>query len=590
MNLEELLYKAKDIMSKNVVKVFTHDNVKYVCNLMVKNNLDETIVINEVNKLEGIFTRNDLAEVERIFAKKGDKSIFNEKIINYCTKDVITVSPNDYARDIRDMMIEKEIGRVPVVEDNKVIGVLTSNNLRDSFYLKIDEMFTLQNNILSNIHEAICICDTKGKVMYWNKSAEKLYGLKAEDIVGESVRKHFNNPIIPKVLKEGKAIENIEHQPMRGKSVILSVVPIFNNQNEMIAVVSTDRDVTEVVSLSEKLENANAKVEALSKAYSKEFSNNYTFSYIVGKSKKIMDSILLAQKVAPSTASVLITGESGTGKEVFAKSIHEASGRSGQFVAVNCSAIPENLLESELFGYVEGAFTGAVKKGKMGMFEFANNGTLFLDEIGEMPIGMQSKLLRVLQDGVIHRLGSEKIIHTNTRIIAATNKDLKKAIKNNEFRSDLFYRLAIVQIELPSLRERKDDIKEFIDIFINQSSKKENIEISSIDEEIYNILCNYKWEGNIRELKNVVQRMVVLSNNKRVTVNSIPEYILEYFYGRSKEDTVIDYYNLDERVKALEIELIRDVMESTNGNKAKAAEILRIKRSTLYYKLSQYDL
>lgn len=590
MNLEELLYKAKDIMSKNVVKVFTHDNVKYVCNLMVKNNLDETIVINEVNKLEGIFTRNDLAEVERIFAKKGDKSIFNEKIINYCTKDVITVSPNDYARDIRDMMIEKEIGRVPVVEDNKVIGVLTSNNLRDSFYLKIDEMFTLQNNILSNIHEAICICDTKGKVMYWNKSAEKLYGLKAEDIVGESVRKHFNNPIIPKVLKEGKAIENIEHKPMRGKSVILSVVPIFNNQNEMIAVVSTDRDVTEVVSLSEKLENANAKVEALSKAYSKEFSNNYTFSYIVGKSKKIMDSILLAQKVAPSTASVLITGESGTGKEVFAKSIHEASGRSGQFVAVNCSAIPESLLESELFGYVEGAFTGAVKKGKMGMFEFANNGTLFLDEIGEMPIGMQSKLLRVLQDGVIHRLGSEKIIHTNTRIIAATNKDLKKAIKNNEFRSDLFYRLAIVQIELPSLRERKDDIKEFIDIFINQSSKKENIEISSIDEEIYNILCNYKWEGNIRELKNVVQRMVVLSNNKRVTVNSIPEYILEYFYGRSKEDTVIDYYNLDERVKALEIELIRDVMESTNGNKAKAAEILRIKRSTLYYKLSQYDL
>lgn len=185
-----------------------------------------------------------------------------------------------------------------------------------------------------------------------------------------------------------------------------------------------------------------------------------------------MDSILLAQKVAPSTASVLITGESGTGKEVFAKSIHEASGRSGQFVAVNCSAIPENLLESELFGYVEGAFTGAVKKGKMGMFEFANNGTLFLDEIGEMPIGMQSKLLRVLQDGAIHRLGSEKIIHTNTRIIAATNKDLKKAIKNNEFRSDLFYRLAIVQIELPSLRERKDDIKEFIDIFINQSSKR----------------------------------------------------------------------------------------------------------------------
>ncbi|WP_010294875.1 sigma-54-dependent Fis family transcriptional regulator [Clostridium senegalense] len=591
MNLEELIYKAEDIMNKNFVKVFSHDTVKYATEAMIKNNLDEVIIINELDRLEGIFTRNDLAKVENVNSKYPEVNIFEDSIINHGTRNVFTVSPQEFARDVRDMMIKKNIGRVPVVKQGKVIGVLTSNNLRDSFYIKIDEMFSLQNNILNNIHEAICICDVDGKVIYWNKSAEKLYKLKACDIVGENVKKHFNNPIIPKVLKEGKPLENIYHEPMTGKSVILSVIPIFNQKNDMIAVVSTDRDITEVVYLSEKLENANAQVEALSKAYSKEFSNNYTFLNIIGKSKKIIEAISLAQKVAPTSASVLITGESGTGKEVFARSIHEASGRNGQFVAVNCSAIPENLLESELFGYVEGAFTGATKKGKMGMFEFANNGTLFLDEIGDMPIGMQSKLLRVLQDGVVNRLGSEKFINTNTRIIAATNKDLDKAIKEKSFRCDLFYRLAIVQIELPPLRERRGDIKNFIDLFIKKISQKEKIDIISVDEEIYEILSSYKWEGNIRELKNVVQRMVVLSTDKKISAKNIPNYILEYNKSQimGLNNMIIDKYDLEKRVKQLESNLIKEVMNICNGNKVKAAEMLKIKRSTLYYKLNQID-
>lgn len=588
MNIGELLYKVKDIMNIEFKEVLHSDTVKQVSDMMITQNLDEVIVVDEKKKLMGIFTRKDLSKIstER-------KDLLEDKVINYAIKDVVTINPHKFARDARDIMISNNIGRLPVMEKDKIIGIITNNNLRDSFYLKVDEIFNLQNNILDNIHEAVCICDINGIVTYWNKSSEKLYKVKAKDIVGLKVTEHFNNPLIPKVLKEGKAIENIRHEPMRGKSVILSVIPIYNPKKEMVAVVSTDRDVTEVVSLSRRLESANAKVEMLSNAYNKEIANNYSFSYIGGKSKKIIEAINLCQKVAPSSASVLITGESGTGKEVFAKAIHEASGRNGQFVAINCSAIPENLLESELFGYVEGAFTGATKQGRIGMFEFANNGTLFLDEIGDMPLGMQSKLLRVLQDGVIYKLGSGKPVYTNTRIIAATNKDLKKSIKEETFRNDLFYRLAIVQVELPPLRERKEDIKDLINLFISQVSKNERIEIKKIDNRIYNILSSYKWEGNIRELKNVIQRMVLLSNGDCISVDSIPKYILSYEeekYFINKDIDLEDKYNLEKMVKTLECEIIREVMNTTGGNKAKAAEILKIKRSTLYYKLKQYNM
>ena len=585
MNLSELLYRVKDIMNVNFVKVEEKNNLSDIADLIINNNLDEVIVVDKYDRLRGMFTRKDLARVSR----KNDS--MRDSMKDHMIESLITIGPDESARVARDIMVDKGIGRIPVVKDDKVIGVITSNNLRDTFYLKIDEMFDLQNNILDNIHEAVCICDEKGVVSYWNKSAEKLYKLKAKDVIGRPIENHFTNAIILKALKDGEIIENIRHEPIKGKSVILSAVPIYNSKKQVIAVVSTDRDITEVVALSKELESANEKVELLSNAYNREIANNYKFSHIIGKSKKMIDAIALCQKVASTTASVLITGESGTGKEVFAKAIHEASGREGQFVAVNCSAIPEHLLESELFGYVEGAFTGAVKKGKIGMFEFANNGTLFLDEIGDMPIGMQSKLLRVLQDGIVYRLGSEKAIHTNTRIIAATNKNLREAIKDKTFRDDLFYRLAVVQLELPSLRERREDIKELINYFVNNISKYEGILINDIDDEIYEILLNYTWEGNIRELKNVIQRMVVLSNKGHISINSIPEYILNNSKVKEKiEVDKDDKYNIEERVKSLEYNIIKEVMEITKGNKAKAAEILKIKRTTLYYKLKQYGL
>jgi len=466
------------------------------------------------------------------------------------------------------------------------------NKIMDKdFYEIIQEAF-------DNIYEAICICDSKGKVIFWNKGSEKLYGVKGTDIIGRYVKDVFSNALCLKVLQEKKPIKNITHEPIKGKSVLMSAIPIFNDNNDMVAVVTTDRDITEVVNLSEALKREKERSKYYENEYKRQLANEFKFSEVIGKSRKIMEAIALAQKVSASKVNIMITGESGTGKEVFARAIHEASGRKGKMIAVNCSAIPEHLFESELFGYETGAFTGASKNGKVGKFELANNGTLFLDEIGDMPLNMQSKLLRVLQDGVISRIGSEKNINADFRIIAATNRNLKEAIKNKEFRSDLFYRLAVVQVELPPLRERKEDIIEFARFFIRDVANREGIHIENMDGEIFRILEEYEWQGNIRELKNVIHRIVILSENGQLSKNDIPHYILEKYNEKTSEAFKDEIhfienknpYALDSVVKEIEIKMITKAMKVCKGNKAEAAKLLNIKRSTLYYKLSLYNI
>lgn len=582
MDISELIYKVKDIMTTDFIKVYENENIQDVFNKMMESYRNEVLIMDVNEKIRGIFTRNDVTKIR----KKGIS--FESLIGQFSTENIITISSDASAREARDIMISKNIGRLPVVKDNKVIGIVTGNDVRDTFYLKIDELFNLYNNVFDNLHEAVCICDKEGIVGYWNKSAESLYNVKRESIINQYIGKLFPNAANLQVLKSKKRIENVCHEPVKGKRVALSAVPLYNFNNELIGVVSTDRDITEAVNLTNQLEYEKKKVEFLESAYKNEIAANYNFSSIIGKNKKIIESIAIVQKVAPTSTSILITGKSGTGKEVFAKVVHEASGRSGNFVAINCSAIPENLFESELFGYVEGAFTGAVKKGKIGKFEFANGGTLFLDEIGDMPLEMQAKILRVLQDRIIYRLGSEKAITTDTRIVAATNKDLKKSIEENKFREDLFYRLAVVQIQLPPLKDRKEDIKDLSNLFFEQVSKQEGIKISYIDQKIYKILTNYKWDGNIRELKNVIQRMVVLSSDGKISIDAIPEYILEGI--QLNENKKIDELDLEKMVEDVEIRTIKEVMNMVNGNKQQAAKILNVKRTTLYYKLSKYGI
>ena len=235
MVIAELLYTVKEIMNKKFIRVRTNESIKEVLNKMIEANKDEVLVVDDADDLIGVFTRSDIAEI-----KKNKDISFQEEVINYTNKNVITIDGGASARTARNLMIENGIGRIPVIEGREIRGVITSNNIRDTFYLKIDEMFDLQNNIIENLHEAVCICSNTGIVNYWNKSAEQLYGINAENIVGCYIGSFFPNAMILKTIKDGKRIDNMEHQPVKGKSVILSVVPIYNGKGKLVAVVSTD--------------------------------------------------------------------------------------------------------------------------------------------------------------------------------------------------------------------------------------------------------------------------------------------------------------------------------------------------------------
>ncbi|MBX7150604.1 sigma-54 dependent transcriptional regulator [bacterium] len=320
-----------------------------------------------------------------------------------------------------------------------------------------------------------------------------------------------------------------------------------------------------------------------------EIEGQYNFGEIIGTSPKMVEIFQLVQKSAASDSSVVIYGESGTGKELVARAIHYSSQRKDKpFIKINCAALSETLLESELFGHEKGSFTGAIKT-KKGRFELADTGTLFLDEIGEISQNVQVKLLRVLQEQEFERVGGEETLSVDTRIIAATNKNLQEAVKNGSFREDLYYRLHIIPLHLPPLRDRREDIPKLIDFFVQRLEKdlaRRHIQISS---EIYDHLSHYRWPGNVRELENVIERAVVLSNNNQLTVDdfaSLGQTVSEF--GVQLED--VEKMGLDSALEKIEKSMIEKALSKSQGVRSEAARILGVKTSAFYYKLEKYGL
>jgi DNA-binding NtrC family response regulator len=324
-----------------------------------------------------------------------------------------------------------------------------------------------------------------------------------------------------------------------------------------------------------KEENANLHLE---------LQNKFSFNGIVAYSE-IMENILkIATKVAQSDSTVLLLGESGTGKELIARGIHFNSKRKQKpFVTVNCPSIPANLIESELFGHVKGAFTGALKD-RIGKFEYADGGTVFLDEIGDLQLEIQSKLLRILQEHEFERLGDNKIIKVDVRIIAATNKDLIQQMKKGNFREDLYYRLSVVPINIPPLRERKEDIPYLTDFFLRKYQK--NVKLT-LEEAVLNILTQYHWPGNVRELENVIERAIVLSNNKQIEIDDLPEHLTSVDHvDKSKFAIEVSNFSLNE----IERNAIEEALKKTQRNQTKAAELLKIPRHILIYRMKKYGI
>lgn len=317
-----------------------------------------------------------------------------------------------------------------------------------------------------------------------------------------------------------------------------------------------------------------------------QIKNNFRYYGIIGKSRKMQNLLSNIDKFANSKATVLITGESGVGKEIFAHLIHKRSGRKDEnFVIINCGAIPENLIESELFGYEKGSFTGAGQL-KAGKFEQAHRGTIFLDEIGELPLHLQVKFLRVLQEKQVQRIGSIENINIDVRVIAATNKDLAEEVRKGSFREDLFYRLNVINMEIPPLRERKEDIPLLAEYFLEQFSSEYGKGLKMIDIEAMNFLLQQKWEGNIRELRNVIERAVAIADEKDevLSMKYLPGDMLE---SNIETSSTKDNYST---IRELEKTLIMNTLRKVGCNKSKAAEYLGIKRQTLYNKLKEYDI
>ncbi len=443
--------------------------------------------------------------------------------------------------------------------------------------------------VLDTVSEAICIIDDNDQVVAWNGRAEQLYGISAAQIIGEPIERFFSNLLLTKVMKERQEVIEKYHKPCSGTHVLINAKPI-RLTDKVIGGICAERDITEMVQLHQKLSETNLEVQSLKQEIDKIQFQTDCFSSICGHSRSIVEAVNMARKIAATNVPILLRGESGSGKEVFSRAIHKASQRSGLFMAINCGAIPVTLFESELFGYQPGAFTGADRKGKAGLFEKAHGGTLFLDEVGELPKEMQVKLLRVLQEKCFYRIGGDKPVNVDVRIIAATHRDLEKMIDQGEFRDDLYYRLNVVSMNLPSLRERPEDIPELVHKGLQHFGIIHNKEITKVDPAVMAAFLEYNWPGNVRELYNVLERLVILTESEFLGIDDLPanfHCVKMYAKNKLQASAAID---LPSATNAMERELIKQVLQEKNYNKAATAKKLGIPRSTLYYKMQQLGL
>ncbi len=448
--------------------------------------------------------------------------------------------------------------------------------------------------ILNSTYDGIVLVDCDGIITKINKAYQEFLGISEGEAVGRHVTKVIENTRMHIVVETGKS--EIGHtQRIHGKEMVVMRIPIFKEGQVVGAVGKVMfRDVRELKSLAENLNLIENELKYYKSELQRIKGAKYSFQNIFGNSPKIIRAKELAKQAAVSTSTVLIYGESGTGKEIFAHAIHNYSYRRfGAFVRVNCGAIPATLFEAELFGYEEGAFTGAQKGGKPGKFELANRGTIFLDEVSEIPLDMQVKLLRVLQEREVERVGGTQLIPLDVRVISASNRPLEELVKEKKFREDLFYRLNIFRIQLPALREIGDDIALISAHLIAELNEELGTEVEGLDEEVLAIFLNHSWPGNIRELRNVLERATNVNRRGKVQKQHLPLYLLKKKYHLLEELFTLGEevpLNLEELVGETEKAAIKRALAMTKDNKRQAAKLLGIHRSAIYQKMNKYDI
>ncbi len=451
------------------------------------------------------------------------------------------------------------------------------------------------------VTDGVVIVDTDSRIVYLNEAYTHILNVKREKVLYRRMAEIEPGAVILDTLMDHKPrLHQFVEVRTRGKKILVNITPIFK-EGVFCGAVSVFKDITEITVVQRELEKTQRLSHSIFKALSAEKpSLPREFSHIVGEDPAFLRCLKMAEIVAPTDATVLIEGESGAGKEVFVQAIRSLSGkRSRTFVSMNCSAIPETLIESELFGYTAGSFTGASRGGKAGKFELADGGTIFLDEIGEMPLFMQSKLLRVLQSGEIQKIGSDKVQKVDVRVIAATNRDLKQMVADGKFREDLYFRLNTFKIVIPPLRKRPGDIlllaNHFLDIFSEKYHKR-----LSFFPGTAAVLQKSPWLGNVRQLESCVEYAVIVAGGNVILPEDLPDELLQGQDGDGypaelpeKEQEAPsarerDVSSLRRDIQQIERERMREALEKAQGNKTRAMELLGISRRTFYKKYKLY--
>ncbi len=487
----------------------------------------------------------------------------------------------------------------PILSDGKISGAVSlfqDISEIENISKELDLFKNMKNwldAIIDSSYDGLWICDNEGMVVRINKSSERISKIKAEDVVGKDVRDliakgFFKKSVTLEVLKKGTVMTMFQ-ETRDGKKVLSTGNPIFNEDGKITFVVTNIRDITELDSLRSQLQ----ETQVLAKGYISKLSElemkGVDISNIIFRSREMGRVLETAFRVAEVSSTILLLGESGVGKGMIAKLIHKQSERNqGPFIRVDCAGIPESLIESELFGYEKGAFTGAKSEGKPGFFELANKGTLFLDEIGEIPLSIQSKLLRFLEDHEIIRIGGTELKEIDVRIIAATNKKIDEMVSSKLFREDLYYRLNVVPINIPPLRERRDDILPLIFHFLqnfNKTHRKEKV----LSPESIDALSKYSFPGNIRELANLIEQLVVVAEKDRIELRDLPDSVMSYMSKTIAHTSLSEGIPLKDAVEKYERLIIETAIQK-HGSQDEVAKILKVDQGTISRKIKKYSL
>lgn len=479
-------------------------------------------------------------------------------------------------------------------EKGLIEGFLTINAVLSTLAEKSEELERELAAVINFSSDEILVADGKGKILRANEVFEEHFGVKLNKVLGKTVddleKKKIFFPSVTRLVLDHKNTQTVIQSRRDGRKLLATGTPVFNADGSIFRVVVNTRDITRLNRLKQQLEDA----ELLKNRYQQELvelrQGYLSSSIIVSASQAMKELIKVASRIAAVDSTVLLTGESGSGKGMIARYIHQSSPRSDKpFTVVNCGAIPENLLESELFGYAGGAFTGARREGKIGKLELANEGTLFLDEITELPLNLQVKLLHVIQEGVISRIGGTRDIKLNLRFIAATNRDINRLVEEGKFREDLFFRLDVIPLRVPSLHERRDDIRPLTEQFLEKMSHRYG-QYKKFAGEAYKILEKYSWPGNVRELENLIERLFIVVDGDQIGIEHLPRHLTDRTSGRERGSVFRqEIQPLKEAREEMERKLFSAALRSCRTT-YEIAEVLQIDQSTVVRKLKKYGL